>query len=230
MAYRSLTIKRKVNAPLCRPISVQSYTGRNRRDPTTTLVSVYAGRKRMFPSDSESRPCFKNSSMFLNSYISILCCPVFRRARFPSQALPRAPFYSVPAARIIPRCKSPSGPARITLQHFTRGTRVPSGQPLRHLQDPTLHYAFPHTCSCHQHVTAWTPTRHSCADYIDDTWSVTSAATQLKHRCPSASRRRKYLKPAWSSGKQSTFCYIQSLPSERFRNYEDWHQTTHIAT
>jgi len=206
MAYRSLTIKRKVNAPLCRPISVQSYTGRNRRDPTTTLVSVYAGRKRRFPSDSESRPCFKNSSMFLNSYISILCCPIFRRARFPSQASPRAPFYSVPAARIIPRCKSPSGPARITLQHSTRGNRLPSG----HFTTPS---AGPHASlrlSPYSLVpptrNGRTPTRHNCADYIDDTWSVTSVATQLKHRCPSASRRRKYLKPAWSSGKQSVFC------------------------
>jgi hypothetical protein len=150
----------------------------------------------------------QNSFIFLNSYISILSCPIFRRARFPSQAPPRCITTFLGTRRthhptLQVTIVGPPGSRCSILRGENASLLVTS---LRHLQDPTLHYAFPHTCSCHQHVTAWTSTRLSWTEYIDDTWSVTSA--QLEHRYSSASPQTKYLKPARSSVKHSTSRHI----------------------
>ena len=143
-------------------------------------MSVYAGRKRA-PSDSESRSCLKILSYFpIAIYLYFTArssaAPVFRAKH---HHFPRYPPHASSHAASHHR-----GPARITLQQSTRGNRVPTGHITTPSARPHASLRLPHTCSCHQHVTAWTPTRHSCADHIDDTWSVTSAATQLEHRCP----------------------------------------------
>ena len=128
MAYRSLTIKRKVNAPLCRPISVQSHTGRAKRDPTT-ITGECVCRSEASPSDrSESRPL----SQFL-PYSSIAIYPYFAarssaarvfRAKH-HQGHPHFPRYPPHASSHA--ASHHRGPARITLQPFARGDRVPSG-------------------------------------------------------------------------------------------------------
>jgi hypothetical protein len=137
---------------------------------------VHISRKRV-PSNSESKD-------FPYPYIaiSIPFCPIFRRARFPTKHHP-------PFARYPPHASSHAAshhrrPARITLQHSTRGNRVLIGRVTTPSATPHASLRLPHTRTCHQHVTAWTPTRRSGADYIDDIWSVTSVASQLEHRHP----------------------------------------------
>ena len=131
MAYRSLTIKQKVNAPLRRPISVQSYTGRAKRD-LTIIPGECVCRSEASPSDrnhsSESRPCLKflpYSSIAIYLYFAarFSAAPVFRAKHH--QGHPHFPRYPPHASSHA--ASHHRGPARITLQHFARGDRVPSG-------------------------------------------------------------------------------------------------------
>ena len=170
MAYRSLTIKQKVNAPLCRPISAQSYTGRAKRDLTIILGECVC-RSEASPSDrnhsSESRPCLQIFSYFLIAIYLYFAArfsaaPVFRAKHRQGTLISlgtRRTHHPTLQVTIV----GPPG-SRCSVSRGETESLVVTSR--RHLQDPTLHYAFPHTCSCHQHVTAWTSTRRSWADYL----------------------------------------------------------------
>jgi len=138
MSYRFLTIKRKVNAPLCRPISVQSHTGRAKRDPTTIAGDCIC-RSEASPSDrSESRPCLKFlplSSIAIYPYFAARssAARVFRAKHHQGHHhFPRYPPHASSHAASHHR-----GPARITLQHSTRGKSLATG----HITPPS---ARPH--------------------------------------------------------------------------------------
>lgn len=90
----------------------------------------------------------------------------------------------------------------------------------RHLQDPTLHYAFPHTCSCHQHVTAWTSTRLSWHDYIDDIWSVTSGCRSARTPVFDRFASVQVLEASVIFRKAFDLPPHSFPPLERFRSYE----------
>ena len=171
MAYRFLTIKRKVNAPLRRPISVQSYTGRAKRDPTT-ITGECICRSGASASDS-IMVVSRDLCLKILSYSSIAIYLYFA-ARF-SAARPFSEPSTTKGTLIFlgtRRTHHPTlqvtivGPpgSRCSISRGETESLVVTSR--RHLQDPTLHYAFPHICSCHQHVTAWTSTRLSWSDYL----------------------------------------------------------------
>ena len=123
------------------------------------------------------------------------------------------------------------GPARITLQLSRGETESLVATSRRHLQDPTLHYAFPHTCSCHQHVTAWTSTRLSWHEYIDDIWSVTSGCRSARTPVFVRFASVRVLEASVIFRKAFDLPPHSFLPLEHFHSYGNWQQTTtHIAT
>ena len=196
------------------------------------MVSVYAGRKPV-PQIEVSRDLVSILFIFLNSYISILSCPIFRRARFPSQAPPRCTTIFLGTRRthhptLQVTIVGPPG-SRCSLSRGETESLVATSR--RHLQDPTLHYAFPHTCSCHQHVTAWTSTRLSWREYVDDIWSVTSGCRSARTPVFVRFASVRVLEASVIFRKAFDLPPHSFLPLEHFRSYGNWQQTTtHIAT
>jgi hypothetical protein len=162
-AYRFLTLSLMVNAPPCPPISVQSHTGKTTREVMSERPDHRDGDAlvhELHQGAMYGRQVCYNISLVPYIYTFLPCCPAALPDLPPHPSTPPVTISSAAAARIIPRCKSPS-PTRQdhpgACTSAKRGLPCPTG----HLTTPS---ATPHARSahspdseCHQHV----PTRHS---------------------------------------------------------------------